>query len=441
MIVDRAELARAPAPSSNWGSTIRLGYLIVGATFIGLGGWSSIARLDAAVIAQGAVAPQSNRKTVQHLEGGIVSEIAVHDGDIVKEGQLLMRLDRTQSAAADLSLRNQDIIARCHEARLLAQRDKLEKVKFPEEIVALSADPVIASAIADNQNQFASRRKSFVNGAEVLDKQLSQAAKDVEQAQSDHDTSALQLKSVEEELAPLEVLLVKGLVPVTRVTTVQRQKQALEGAIAKSAIDLARAKDKISEIEARRKQWDEDYGQEAANSLLDVRKSMNDVSQKMVVTGDALRRVDILAPVGGTVQQLRFFTVGGVVRSGEPIMDIMPAADTLVVRSQVLPIDIDRIHSDMPAEIRFPQFASVRDLNVHGIVKYVSQDSIQDPATHQSYYAIEVSVDRSNIPTDINEKLMSGMMTTVVVPTGRRTVLGYLVGPLMSRLSMSMRER
>ena len=307
--------------------------------------------------------------------------------------------------------------------------------------MALSSDPVIASAIADNANQFSLRRKSYANGAEVLDKQLSQAAKDIDLANAENETASLQLASTEQELAPLMALFDKGLVPTTRVTGLQRQQQALQGAVAKAAIDLARAKDKISEIEARRNQWDEDYSQEAANQLLEVRKSMSDVSQRMVIAGDALRRVDIFAPVDGTVQQLRYFTVGGVVRPGDPIMEIVPATDTLVVRSQVAPGDIDRIHSDMAAEIRFPQFASVHDLNIRGVVKSVSQDSILDQTTRQSYYAVEVSVDRTTIPKDINAKLMAGMSTTVVVPTGGRTVLGYLTGPLLARMSMSMRER
>ena len=440
-MIDQAEISRAPVPSSDWQSAIRAGYILVFCTFVVLGGWSSIARLDAAVVAQGAIAPESNRKTVQHLEGGIVSEIDVRDGDAVKEGQLLMRLDRTQSAATNVNLGNQVATAKCLEARLLAQRDKLTKLQFPHDVIALSGDPVVASAMADNRNQFESRRKSYENGAEVLDKQLSQASKDVDQAQSDNETAAHQLASIEQELAPLQSLLDRGLVPVTRVTALQRQQQAMQGAVAKAAIDLLRARDKISEIDARRKQWDQDYIQEAANSLLEVRKSLNDVSQRMVISGDALKRVDILAPVSGTVQQLRIFTVGGVVRPGDPILDIVPLSDTLVVRSQVQPIDIDRIHSNMPAEIRFPQFATTRNLNIRGMVKSVSQDSILDTATRQTYFAVEVSVDRSSIPKDINEKLISGMTTTVVLPTGRRTVLEYLTGPLMTRISGSMRER
>jgi HlyD family type I secretion membrane fusion protein len=440
-VIDQAEISRAPVPSSDWKSVIRAGYVLVFCTFVILGGWSSIARLDSAVVASGAIAPESNRKTIQHLEGGIVSEIAVRDGDVVKEGQLLMRLDRTQSAATNLNLSNQIAAAKCLESRLLAQRDKKTKLEFPPEVATLSGDPAVASAMTDNQNQFESRRKSYENGAEVLNKQLSQAAKDVDQAQSDNETATHQLASIEQELAPLQSLLDRGLVPVTRVTALQRQQQAMQGAVAKASIDLLRAKDKISELDARRKQWDQDYIQEAANSLLEVRKLLNDASQKMVISGDALKRVDILAPVNGTVQQLRFFTIGGVVRSGDPILDIVPASDTMVVRSQVQPIDIDRIHSNMPAEIRFPQFATTRNLNIRGMVKSVSQDSILDPATRQTYFAVEVSVDRSSIPKDINDKLMSGMITTVVLPTGRRTVLEYLIGPLMSRLSGSMRER
>jgi membrane fusion protein, S-layer protein transport system len=440
-MIDQAEVSRAPVPSSDWKSVIRAGYVLVFCTFVILGGWSSIARLDSAVVASGAIAPESNRKTIQHLEGGIVSEIAIRDGDAVKEGQLLIRLDRTQNAAANLNLSNQIAAAKCLEARLLAQRDKKNKLQFPSEIAALSGEQAVASAMTDNQNQFESRRKSYENGAEVLDKQLSQAAKDVDQAQSDNETATHQLASIEQELAPLQSLLDRGLVPVTRVTALQRQQQAMQGAVAKAAIDLLRAKDKISELDARRKQWDQDYIQEAANSLLDVRKSLNDASQKMVISGDALKRVDILAPVSGTVQQLRFFTIGGVVRPGDPILDIVPTSDIMVVRSQVQPIDIDRIHSNMPAEIRFPQFATTRNLNIRGMVKSVSQDSILDPATRQTYFAVEVSVDRSSIPKDINDKLISGMITTVVLPTGRRTVLEYLIGPLMSRLSGSMRER
>lgn len=438
---DDSMIALAPEPSGDYQRTIRRGYGAIFLILLAVCVVSGFARLDSGVVASGMTAVESNRKTVQHLEGGIVSEIMVHDGDRVGAGDVLMRLDQTRSAASEELYRKQQAIALALEARLTAQIEQRDKLAFPAEVMALAGDPMVQAALLDNQRQFESRRNTFLSAQSVLESQGQQAEKDKNQAVSDKAVAERQLDSVQRELRPLEALLEKGLIPLPRVTSMQRTEQQLEGAISKAVIDLARASERVVEIDTKRKQLRQEYTQEAATAMPDVRKTLSDVQQQLIIARDALKRVDIVAPVGGTVQQMRIFTIGGVVRAGDPILDIVPDDAKLVVKAKVTPVDIDRIRAGLPVEIRLPQFQRYQSETMRGEVKSISKDVLYDEGTHQPYYAMEVEVDRSSIPSEINSKLVAGMTTDVIVPTGERTILQYVVSPLLNRLAVSMRER
>jgi HlyD family type I secretion membrane fusion protein len=445
MQAERIELMPAPVAPTDWRVMTRVAACIIVFTFVFLGGWSAIAHIDSAVVADGTVAVESNRKTIQHLEGGIVGEILVRDGDVVQQGQTLMRLDPTRDAATDKGFRQQLAIASAQQARLTAQRDMAEKIDFPPEVTDFKDDPLIVNAVHDNQSQFEHRRASLLRGSEVIEQQLAQAKDEIRQADVDQTSAQQQIDSIGIELPNLRMLLEKGLVALPRVTTLERQLISVQSQLEGSKINRTKAKEKVAEYQARVDQLKQDYRQEAASLMPDVRKTISDAKAQLTIAGDALQRIEIKAPVTGTVQQLKMFTVGGVIKPGDPILDIVPSSDTLVVRAKVLPIDVDRILTGESVEIRVPQFMKFQLKPIMGVVRSISRDSIIEAATSagpsQPYFAVEVAVDRNAIPEDIRDRMIAGMTVDALIRTRSRTVLSYLVAPLTNRLSKSLRER
>jgi S-layer protein transport system membrane fusion protein len=442
---ERTELLPAPVAPTNWRTMFQITAGVIVFTFIVLGGWSAVARIDSAVVAEGVVAIESNRKTIQHLEGGIVREILVRDGDVVQRGDVLVRLDPTRNAAADVGFRQQLAIASALQARLIAQREMADTINFPLEVTAFGDDPLIVNAIHDNQSQFDNRRQSLLRGKEVFEQQIAQTKDEIRQAILDEKTARQQIDSIGLELPNLKMLLEKGLVSLPRVTTLERQLIQVQGQFEGAQISRAKAIEKVGELQARIDQLKQDYRQEAANALPDVRKTISDARQQLIVSSDALQRIEIKAPVTGTVQQLKVFTIGGIIRSGDPILDIVPSSDTLVVRGRVLPIDVDRILPGQSVELRVPQFMKFELKPIVGTLRSISRDSIIDAASPsgpaQPYFAVEIAVDRNSIPEDIRDRMSAGMTVDTIIRTQERTVLSYLVAPLSNRLAKSMRER
>jgi HlyD family type I secretion membrane fusion protein len=445
MEAERIELMPAPGAPTDWRVMLYAAAGVIVFTFVMLGGWSAVAHIDSAVVADGSIAVESNRKTIQHLEGGIVREILVRDGDVVHQGDALLRLDPTRGAATDKGFRQQLAIASAQQARLMAQRDMTPSIDFPPDVTAFKDDPLIVNAIHDNQSQFDHRRESLLRGSEVIEQQLAQAKDEIRQADLDETTAQQQIDSIGIELPNLKMLFEKGLVALPRVTTLERQLIQVQSQFQGAKISKTKAREKVAEFQARIDQLKQDYRQEAANALPDVRKTISDARQQLIIANDALQRIDIRAPVTGTVQQLKMFTVGGVIKPGDPILDIVPSSDTLVVRAKVLPIDVDRIVTGEAVEIRVPQFMKFELKPIVGSVRSISRDSILDAATSAGpslpYFAVEVAVDRNSIPEDIRDRMTAGMTVDTIIRTQSRTVLSYLVAPLTNRLSKSLRER
>jgi HlyD family type I secretion membrane fusion protein len=443
---ERVELIPVPPASTDWRRMVQVGACVITITFVGLGGWSAFAHLDSAVVAEGTVAVETNRKTIQHLEGGIVSEILTRDGNLVHQGDVLLRLDPTRSEAANNTYREELAIALAMEARLIAQRDMLDKIQFSEDVLSHKDDPPVAAAMRDNESQFENRRESLLRLIDVLEEQIAQAERDIEQATVDQKTAQDQLDSIEHELPNLRVLLTKQLVALPRVTTLERQQIQTKGQFDSAKINIVKGRDKIAELRARIDEARQDYRQEAANAIPDVRKTVGDARQQLVIASDILQRVEIKAPVTGTVQQMRIFTIGGVIRPGDPILDIVPLSDTLVVHAKVMPVDIDRIEPGMKVDIRIPQFMKFVIKPIEGVVRSVSHDSMVDPTPGPSgqslpYFAVEVTVVRASIAEELRDRITAGMAVDAIIHTQERTVLSYLSAPLRNRLAKSMRER
>jgi HlyD family type I secretion membrane fusion protein len=437
----KPESSTPPVASSNWKPVVRLGNIIIGGALGTFLLWSLVARLDGAALASGVVSVESNRKTIQHLEGGIVREILVRDGESVKAGQVLLRLDPTKAESADDLYRNQLVIQLAQEVRLRAERDGADKLVFPEEVTSLSFDPVVARAISDQKQQFDGRRDTLVRTIEVADAQIAQAEKEAEQNVIDNRTARATLVTVNRELEVISGLFEKKLVAMTRITALEREKLRLEGVIENTDVGATRLKEKVQELKLRRDQVQQDYHQEAAKQLGELQKSITELRQQLIIATDARRRIDIRAPTNGVVQQMRIFTVGGVVRPGDPILDLVPVSDTLIIKARVSPFDADRVTENMEAEIRFPSFRHMALKIIQGRVKAISRDRLVDDVTKEPYFDAQVGVDRKDLPPEIIDRLTAGMPAEVVIPTGERTVFDYLVTPVVERFQTSMRER
>jgi HlyD family type I secretion membrane fusion protein len=430
-----------PVASSDWQRAILIGHFVLIGSLGAFLFWAALARLDGAAVAQGVVSVETNRKTIQHLEGGIVRDLLVRDGDVVQEGQTLMRLDPTKADSAGDLYRNQLAIQLAQEARLAAERDMLDAINFPKEVTDLAGIRFIGRSIEDQRRQFSVRRQALTQAIEVATSQIGQATNEAEQNAIDNRTARATLVNVNRELEIVRDLFEKNLVALPRVSALEREQLRLQGVIENTDIGISKLKERIQELTLRREQLGQDYRKEAANQLSELQKSIAELRQQVIVATDAQRRVDVRAPITGVVQQLRIFTIGGVVRPGDPILDIVPLSENLIIRARVSPLDADRVTAGMKAEIRFPSFRNLGLPVITGNVQAVSRDRLVDEATKDPYFDAQINVDRKNLPDAIVSKLSAGMPAEVVIPTGERTVFAYLISPLSERFGTSMRER
>ena len=423
----------------DWRVPAIAGYVLIVGTFLVLGGWSAFARLDSAITATGVVSAETNRKTVQHLEGGIVREIHVREGQHVQAGQVLFRLDFTQAKAGYELQRNQLDSAIAQEARLIAERDGQEQIAFPQELLDRADDPNVKRAIADQVAQFQERCGSLKGGVQILDAKIDQYQLEIEGLKQERSGTANQLGFVNEELVDVRHLFEKQLTQKSRLMALERERSRLEGLIGRSTADESKARNGIEEARLQIRQLRQKFEEDVANSMLETRQKINDLREKVRVAQDVLSRVDILSPSTGVAQNLRVFTSSGVVKAGEPMVDVVPERDALIVQAHVQPQDTENLQPGMPAEVRFSSFQTRILPIIVGKVESISRDRLVDEQTKQPYFLAQVVVD--DIPSFVKDRLSAGMPADVIFPTGERTVLDYLVRPLKDRLRSVMREK
>jgi HlyD family type I secretion membrane fusion protein len=423
----------------DWRVPAIAGYVLIVGTFLVLGGWSAFARLDSAITATGVVSAETNRKTVQHLEGGIVREIHVREGQHVQAGQVLFRLDRTQAKAGYELQRNQLDSAIAQEARLIAERDGQDQIALPQELLDRADDPNVKRAIADQVAQFQERCGSLKGGIQILDAKIDQYQLEIEGLKQERSGTANQLGFVNEELVDVRHLFEKQLTQKSRLMLLERERSRLEGLIGRSTADESKARNGIEEARLQIRQLRQKFEEDVANSMLETRQKINDLREKVRVAQDVLSRVDILSPTTGVAQNLRVFTSSGVVKAGEPMVDVVPERDALIVQAHVQPQDTENLQPGMPAEVRFSSFQTRILPIIVGKVESISRDRLVDEQTKQPYFLAQVVVD--DIPSFVKDRLSAGMPADVIFPTGERTVLDYLVRPLKDRLRSVMREK
>lgn len=424
----------------DWKAVALVGYLIIILAFGVGGGWAAVATLDKAVIAQGYVQTESNRKTVQHFEGGIVREILVKEGDEVTEGQVLFRLQKTQAEASSETVRHQLDAALALESRLIAERDQAAEIGWPKEFDGRSGDPVLSHTMSDQVNEFQERRASLQGQIKLLESRIEQLQTEIQGIDMEKDATDKQVGYIAKELVGLHELSAKQLIPASRVYAMEREQSRLEGEIGRLVADHAKAESTIGETNLQIRQTKQKFQEEVAASLLDARQKVAELRERVTVTGDVLSRDDIKAPRSGTVQNLKVFTNGQVVRSGEALLDIVPSDEPLVVEAQFSTADIDNVHAGLQAEIRFPAFHSRTIPVMLGTLETISEDRLIDDMTHQYYYRGIISLNRAEIPEQYRARVRPGMPAEVIVSVGARTVLSYLVSPLANSLRKAFRE-
>jgi HlyD family type I secretion membrane fusion protein len=420
---------------------VSIGIAIIVITFGCVGLWAALAPLGSAVVGHGIVAVQSNRQTIAHYEGGIVSKILVHEGDRVRAGQVLFELSPVQTQASLESSRNQLFSLLAKADRLAAERDGRGAVTFSPEVIAQRGDPAVQQAITDESREFRDRRATLAAQVAVLNARIAELKTQIGGIDVQRAGMQQQVAYLDEEIGGLNELYKKDLVPKPRILALERDRAQLKGQIGGSIADKARAEEAIGETQQQINQVRQQFSQEVSKDMSEVQMQSADIRQKFAVAQDAARRVNIVAPMDGVTQNLKVFTVGGVVRPGEPMMDIAPSKGAMIVEARFSPNDVDSVQLGQKVQVRFSSFHSRTIPVIEGTVRSVSEDRLIDEANHTAYYMAVVDVPESNLPAELKGKLRAGMPTEVMAPTGSRTALQYIFRPLTNALTGAMRER
>jgi membrane fusion protein, type I secretion system len=426
-------------------ASIRL-HLIVGLTVVvllagGLGGWASTAEISGALIAPGSIVVESSVKKVQHPTGGVVGEVRAHDGDLVKAGDVVVRLDDTVTKAnLAIVTKNLDgMLARA--ARLQAEQQGLDKIVFPAALLDRANDPDVKDVMASEAKLFEVRTTGRVGQKQQLRERITQLKEEIAGLEAQAKAKDQEIALVDKELVGVRTLYDQHLVQLTRLTTLERDSARLVGERAQYVASMAQAKGKITETELQIIQVDKDMVSDVSKDLREANDKIGEYVERKVTAEDQLRRVDIRAPQDGMVEQSTVHTVGGVITAGDAIMLIVPQADDLQVEAKVNPQDIDKLQIGEKTLLRLSAFNQRTTPELNGAVIRVSPDVTTDQRTGQSYYTIRVSMPPAEVARLGEVKLIPGMPVEAFVQTGNRTMLAYLIKPLHDQLMRAFRER
>ncbi|AUO49775.1 HlyD family type I secretion periplasmic adaptor subunit [Pseudomonas ogarae] len=416
----------------------RIGYLMLLITFGLFGGWAALAPLDSSALAPGVVTVKSYRKTVQHLEGGIVRELRVHDGDLVKTGDVLLVLDSTQ-ARSDMEMTRSQLIAALQlQARLEAERDALPE---PVAVPALDpADPRVQEARDSEARIFQTRRTSLLGEIGLQEKTIGQIEEQIRGFKTIIASKQTLAASYQEEIVDLRALLAEGYVDKQRLREQERSLSRLQTEIAESQSEIAQARVHIDEARLKILQLKKAFASEVAGLLGDARNKVYELRERLATLQDRDQRTDILAPESGMVMGMTVHTLGAVVSPGTALLDIVPANEELIVEAQVSPMDIDRIALGKLADIRFSAFKSSTTPVIEGRLVQISADRLINKDTGTAYYLARVALTDKGRQTLGNLTLVPGMPVEVLVNTGARTLLQYLIQPASNVFARSLIE-
>lgn len=433
----------APTPTSPRarvrGVTLSGNFLVV-FFVLGLAIWSSLAPLESAAVASGVVESESSRKTIQHLEGGIIKQILVADGDIVHTGQTLIALDDTRARAEVQSLQAQLWDAMAREARLLTEQQGQEQVAFPAALKAAGNENTSAATVLTaQQNIFETRRQAFQSQAAVIRERRLQVAREIEGLKAQEDAVTQRADIVREELDMVTTLVNKGLERRPRLLSLEREVADIDGRKGEIAAQISRAKQVINESQATLLKLESDRQNEIAQSLREAQNQVFQLRERLLTAQDQLSRTQVKAPEDGVVTDLRVHTPGGVIGAGAPLMDLVPRQDRLIVTARIRPEDIDVVHPGLNADVHLVPYNQRRVPRLKGTVMHVSADRLIDKRTDQPYYAAKIRVEDARIVEE-GIQIIPGMPAQVFITTGRGTVALYVLRPLLDSFNGAFRE-
>ncbi len=420
---------------------ILVGTIIVLIFFGFFGAWAVLAPIDSAAIASGSVGVENNRRIVQHLEGGIVEEILVRDGSEVKQGQVLIRLAGTQPDAQLQLLQGQRIAALARAARLRAERDGNQGVNFPEELTSRGDDPRVQETMLGQLGIFEARRAAIEGQRQILGQRVAQFGEEIVGLQAQIRSADEQLRLIEDELADLQTLFDKGLTPKSRLLALQRRRAEIQGQRGQNLSAIARAKQSIAEAEIRILELRTEQVNEVVAELREVETQLLDLQERLRAAEDVQLRTEVISPSDGIVVDMQVHTPGAVIQPGQRVLDVVPGDAKLVIEARVNPTDVDVVRAGLSAQVRLVAFNQRVTPTVEGTVSWISADRLTDEATGESYFTAQIELDDPNDPRLEGLKLLPGMPAEVLIRTGERTLVQYLVSPVQQSFTRSLREQ
>ncbi|WP_306168739.1 HlyD family type I secretion periplasmic adaptor subunit [Halomonas sp. MMSF_3323] len=421
-------------PYRRWGLAILL------VAFGGFGVWSVTAHLAVSVVAPGSVSVESFTKTIQHLEGGIVADVLVEDGDHVEAGDPLIVLDDTQALAQQRIAETEYLITRASEVRLLAEQADSDSLVFPPELIA-SSNSRVQEVLGVQRRLFEVRRQSLDDTLAALDQQILQLEEQITGLGQTRSITQQRIDSLEGEVANHRKLFRDGMISSQRLRELERESLEYQSDNAGHASEIARLRAHISENTLNKQIRLQEFQQQVGEALRQVQAEVADAEERLVALNDTLARTRITAPVAGTVVDLQVHTLGAVVRGGDPLLDLVPAGDGFVIEARVPNHDVDHLYPGQSAEIRFSAFNQRLSNVIDGEVIRVSADSFEDEATRQRYYKVRVGVtDLGKSQLTDNMRLVAGMPAEVMILTGERSFASYITKPINDMLARAMRE-
>ncbi|KQW97258.1 hemolysin D [Massilia sp. Root418] len=423
-------------------SYARFGWLIV---LLGVGGfllWALLAPLDKGVPMPGTVAKESNRKAIQHLTGGIIQEILVKDGDVVKKGQVLVRMNNVLATSQAETSRAQYITARLTEARLLAERDGSKSLTFPASLAAFKDDPRVVAGFSLQNQLFSSRRLSLDSEIGAFDENIAGLKAQVAGLEESRESKKQQQVILQEQLVNMRDLAKDGYVARARLLDLERTYAQINGQISEDIGNISRARRQVAEITLRRSQRASDFQKEVRTLLADTQREAEALQPRILAQEYDVANTEVKAPVDGTVVALNVFTAGGVIGPGTKMMELVPSDDEMIVEGQ-LPVNlIDRVHVGLPVELMFSAFNVNKTPHIPGIVEQVSADRAVDERSGVPYYKVRARVSPEGTKLIAQKKLaiQPGMPVEMFVKTGERTLMSYLLKPVFDRAKNSLSE-
>lgn len=412
--------------------------LVVVLLIAGGGGWMATAKLSGAVIAPGSIVVERHVKKVQHLDGGIVAEIRVNDGEVVEAGDILIKLDDTPYRAEMGVVQSQIIELTGRLARLTAERDEQSAIEFPVDFDAMGSDTL---RVRNGEIRlFNSNQEALKTTKDQLRLRIGQAEEEIRALTSQRDAKANELRLIRRELGQVRTLWQQKLTSVARLYELEREVTQVAGDHGGLEAQIARALGQINEINIEILAVDQAMRRDAQREIRDIEAKVAELSQRKIAIVDRLSRVEIRAPVSGVVHELAVHTVGGVVTPANDVMLIVPRNDDLTIEARILPHDIDQIGPAQPVRIRLSAFNQRATSELQGQVVQVAADVTEDNRTGQAFYMTRIEIDPASMETISDWKLVPGMPVEVFITTGERTALSYLGKPITDQLARSFRD-